>query len=217
MNDIRAIRDYLLSELLPGVIHEINNPLGAIIMNVSITKEDLAAWKSQGTLPDLETLVETCHDMDIASERMNQHLQALSYFSGVRFLEETSSFDVNLALKHALTLFHNKLKRQVKVSVQAEEEGYLYLKCGPARGILAILLAFETVLAGGGEKELSITVSTVAGRIVMEFFRENMKIESPDQRLVALARVDDIELAVRDSVLSLALVAYDPDSSLSES
>ncbi len=217
MNDIRVIRDYMLSELLPGVIHEINNPLGAIIMNLSITKEDFSAWKSDGTLPDVETLAETCQDMDIASERMNQHLQALSYFSGVRFLEESASFDVHLALKHALTLYHNKLKRQMKVSVQAQEEGYLYLKCGPARGILALLLAFETVLAGGGEKELTITVSESAGRILVEFHRENMKIDQPDQRLVALARVDDIELAVRDAVLSLALVAHDPDTALSES
>ena len=212
MNELRTIRDYLLSDLLPGVIHEINNPLGAIIMNISIAKEDFASWKNQGTLPDVGMLQETCHDMDIASERMNQHLQALSYFSGTHFLEENSPFDVNLALKHALTLFHNKLKRQVKVSVATDEDGYHYLKSGPARGILTVLLALETVLAAGGERELRIAVEVAGGRIVLRLGRDHMKIDRIDERLVALARVDDIELAVRDSELSLALVANDPDS-----
>ncbi len=50
MEELRAIRDRLLVELLPGVIHEINNPLGAIIMNISIAKEDLIQWKEQGKI-----------------------------------------------------------------------------------------------------------------------------------------------------------------------
>ena len=212
MNEIRAIRDYLLSELLPGVIHEINNPLGAIIMNVSIAKEDLDAWKSEGTLPDVSMLQETCHDMDIASERMNQHLKALSYFSGVRFLDDNVSFEVNHALKYALTLYHNKLKNALKVSVQTDEEGCSLLNAGPARSILAILLAMETVFAAGGEKDLLISVETVAGRIRIRFCRENMKIAAIDERLVVLARVNDIELAVHGSELSLAMVANDSDS-----
>jgi hypothetical protein len=206
----------MLSDLLPGLIHEINNPLGAIIMNVSIAKEDFGLWKSQGTAPDVDMLQETCQDMDIASERINQILQSLSYFCGARFLEEDASFDVHQALKYALTLYHNKLKRHVKVSVESAEEGYLYLACGPARGILAILLAMETVLAGGGERDVNITVGNEGGRIRVDFHRENGKIDQPDQRLVALARVDDIKLAVRDSGLGLALVAYDPGGGIPE-
>ena len=216
MKDMRAIRDYLLSELLPGVIHEINNPLGAIIMNVSIAKEDFQAWKSDGTLPDINMLHETCQDMDVASERMNVHLQALSYFAGTRFLEENGSFDVHLALKHALTLYHNKLKRLVKVTVQNGEGGPCMLKSGPARGILAIILALETVLAGGGERELLIRVETSGARARIVFSRENMKIDAIDDRLVALARLDDIELAVQGSSLSLAMVTNDPDASVPE-
>jgi len=212
MQELRVIRDQIVVELLPGVIHEINNPLGAIIMNISITKEDLIQWKEQGTLPDAGLMSETCHDMDIASERINQHLQALSYLCGARFLEERSSFDVNLALRHALTLYHNRLKRQVKISVDTQEDDYLYLACGPARAILAILLGFESVLACGGGRDLTVRVTEVGGRVLVTFSREGMKIDHPDERLVALARVDDIELSVRGAELVLGLVAHDPES-----
>ncbi len=212
MNQIRAIRDHLLAELLPGVIHEINNPLGAVIMNISIAKEDITAWRDEGTLPDVGMMQETCHDLDIAAERMNQHLLALSFFAGARFLEERGSYDVNQALRHALTLYHNKLKRHLKVTVETEEDGFLYLGCGPARGILAMLLALDTVLGGGGGKELSIRVGAAADRVRVAFTREDMKFGDPDERLVALARVDDIQLTMRDAELVLELAAHDPDS-----
>ena len=212
MNDIRAIRDHLLAELLPGVIHEINNPLGAVIMNISIAKEDITAWRDEGTLPDVGMMQETCHDLDIAAERMNQHLLALSFFAGPRFLEERSSYDVNQALRHALMLYHNRFKRHLKVTVETDEEGYLCLGCGPARAILAMLLAFETVLDGGGGRDLSIRVGAAGDRVRVTFLREDMKIDRVDERLVALARVDDIQLTVRDADLVLELAAHDPDS-----
>ena len=116
------------------------------------------------------------------------------------------------ALRHALTLYHNRLKRLVKVSVDTQEDDYLFLGCGPARAILTILLGLETALAGGGGRELTLRVTSSGGRVLVSFAREGMKIEHPDERLVALARVDDIELSVRGAELVLGLAAQDPES-----
>ncbi len=215
MSEIRAIRDHLLADIMPGILHELNNPLGAIIMNVSIVREDLAVWKSEGTLPEMDMLVETCQDMDTASERINQILQAVSYFSGGRFLEEGAGFNALQLVRFSLTLYHNRLKRAFRVTPVIPEDRYHFVNVPPAVGILSILLGLETLLQSGGDREASLMFQEDKNRLKMVFRRPGMKIGKMDQRLVALARQSDIELGAEDQELSLAFVSHDPDSMLS--
>ncbi len=203
---LRTIRDQMLADLLPGIIHEINNPLGAIIMNLSITRDDVSAWKEQGTQPDADMMLEALADMESASERINGHLKALSYFCGSRFLEDPAELDVPTFIQHAMNLAHNRFKRVIPITFDdGDEPGGLSVQAPPALFLLLLLLALETAATAAGDRPLRLSAVRQGDRIHVAFSRAGMKIDRPDERLVALCAQTGVELLERESGLVLAV------------
>ena len=148
MESLRTLRDQILADLLPGIIHEINNPLGAIIMNLSITRDDIAAWNQDGVQPDTVMMLEAITDMETASSRINDYLRAMSYFCGPRFLEDPADLDVPTYIRYAMALAHNRYKRVMPITFEAGTQAGPIVQAPPALFLLLLLL-FGGLLAGG--------------------------------------------------------------------
>lgn len=204
MEKLRMLRDQMLAQLLPGIIHEINNPLGAIIMNLSITRDDVTAWKNDGTPPDIDMMAEALVDMENASLRINEYLKALSYFCGANFLEDSTELDVPTYIRHAMALSHHQYKRVIPITFDAAVI-CPPLYAPPARFLLLLLFALKTVVEAKGGRPLRISVEHTDERIHIVFARDEMKIDHFDEQLVALCAQTGVETHVRESGLILAV------------
>lgn len=205
MEKLRMLRDQILADLLPGVIHEINNPLGAIIMNLSITRDDVTAWKNDGTPPDIDMMAEAFVDMENASLRINDYLKALSYFCGAHFLEDSTELDVPTYIRHAMALSHNQYKRVIPITFDAGTQTCPLLYAPPALFLLLLLFALKTVVNAKGGHPLRISVEHTDKHIHIVFARDDMKIDHFDEQLVALCTQTGVETHVRESGLILAV------------
>lgn len=205
MESLRTLRDQILADLLPGIIHEINNPLGAIIMNLSITREDIAAWNQDGVQPDTVMMLEAITDMETASSRINDFLKAMSYFCGARFLEDPADLDVPTYIRYAMALAHNRYKRVMPITFEAGTQAGPIVQAPPALFLLLLLLAMEEAVGAQGERALRILTEAAGEKIRISFARENLKIDRPDERLVALCAQIGVETHVRESGLVLAV------------
>lgn len=202
--DVHALRNQVLSDLLPGIIHEINNPLGALIMNLSITKEDLGAWKDGGSPPDIGMMMEAVADMETASERINNYLRALSYFCGAHFLDEPAELDAHTFLRHAMALAHNATKRVIQITLE-DAPAPVALQAPPALFLLHAVLALQLLAKAEGDRQVRIAVAKTADRVQIFFYRNNLKIHQKDERMVALSSRSGVETFVRDEGLVLVM------------
>jgi len=109
----RATRLTMMGELAASIAHEINQPLGAIIMNGSACKRFLAI-----SPPDLDEV------KDAVGEIVRDGNRASDVLSRIRAMlkntaSERTQVDVNQAVAEVLALTHHELQQQ-RVSVQTD-------------------------------------------------------------------------------------------------
>jgi PAS domain S-box-containing protein len=109
----RATRLTMMGELAASIAHEINQPLGAIIMNGSACKRFLAM-----SPPDLDEV------KDAVGEIVRDGNRASDVLSRIRAMlkntaSERAQVDVNQAVAEVLALTHHELQQQ-RVSVQTD-------------------------------------------------------------------------------------------------
>ncbi len=187
------LQNWLLPKILPGVIHEINNPLGVLIMNVSILKEDL--FFLEGALSDSlrSAISETCHDMDVALERINGIIKSLGYVSLEKNFEEQVGIDLKYLALHAITLYHTRLKRVVQVETHFPELRHLFVNVEAGRAIAVMVQVLEWLVEEGGGKELKVVVEETQDQseILCTFTRNGRAIASKYGTLTAI-ETDDL-------------------------
>jgi PAS domain S-box-containing protein len=109
----RATRLTMMGELAASIAHEINQPLGAIIMNGSACKRFLAI--SPPDLDEVKDAVgEIVRDGNRASDVLNRIRAMLKNTA-----PERAQVDVNQAVAEVLALTHHELQQQ-RVSVQTD-------------------------------------------------------------------------------------------------
>lgn len=124
--ELRAIADDALAvaeersswtgALLAGFVHDMNNPLAAILANLEVAQGQLAGHGAPGT----SELAATLADARIAAERMRDVVADLGVL-GRRHDDEPSDVDLNVALQAALRLCRAELRHRASVHTAIED------------------------------------------------------------------------------------------------
>lgn len=201
----------ILKDLLPGIIHEINNPLGAVMMNIAILLEDL----EESTLPEeeIESLRETYTDMDEALGKIRDYIQSVGYLSVFRFYEDKAGMDLRYLINHSLLLNHNRLKRTVRVENTVSEQGYLFVNVRVARVLLAISNIFEQLIEQDAGKTLFIHAGMENGLIICRITREGLTSELDLSVISIAADAGDFSFNKISGGIALAFTPHEQQNS----
>ncbi|MBN2723447.1 MAG: hypothetical protein JXR95_05185 [Deltaproteobacteria bacterium] len=185
-----------LIDVLPGVIHEINNPLGALIMNIAILREDteLSALNPE----EKESLIETYDDMDNALQKIKDFVQSLGYLSVQRFYDEPTGIDLKYVINHSINLFHNKLKRVVRTEVRQNSNSYLFVNIRITRVIIAFLEVLSQLVECDGEKIILFDCDYLKEdqKVFCEISRKNCSLSMDLEKLTELSSMGDFSFEV---------------------
>lgn len=124
-----------LGQMVAGVAHEINTPLGYALSNVETVKESLAIVESAGGLSDdaQERMVEADVLLEDSMHGMNQIdelVKSLKNFSRMD-RSATELFDLNEGLETALKICQNQLKGGIEVERDLSELPAIH--CAPSQ------------------------------------------------------------------------------------
>ena len=170
-----------LGNLVAGVAHEINNPVGAVrsaadtsVRSVDIVREQLEASESIEALRSdkrFNTALEIlCSNNDVtvtASERIITIVQSLKNFARLDE-SEFQEADIHEGLDSTLTLIHHAIKRRIEV-VKEYGEGIPHIQCYPNQ----LNQVFMNVLSNAshaieGEGRITIRTHASGENVVVE-------------------------------------------------
>jgi len=128
-----------LTEMVAGMAHEINTPLGIINTAVSIMARELAAPK-EVTIQRAADIAESLEIMQRNVERAHKLVQNFQKISVSQLIEEKELFDISLAVEETVSLVLVNLKRsQIGVNfvnrLAFEQKGWVGY-----RGVLSQIL-----------------------------------------------------------------------------
>ena len=108
---MEAEKQRALTEMVAGVAHEINTPLGIINTAVSIMARELAAPK-EVTIQRAADIAESLEVMQRNVERAHKLVQDFQKISVSQLMEEKELFDISLAVEETVSLVLVNLKRK---------------------------------------------------------------------------------------------------------
>ncbi|MBU1220192.1 hypothetical protein KKF34_09950 [Myxococcota bacterium] len=201
----------ILKDLLPGIIHEINNPLGAVMMNIAILLEDLE--ESTLSEEEIQSLKETYTDMDEALGKIRDYVQSLGFLSVFRFYEDPTGMDLRYLINHSLLLNHNRLKRTVRVENTVSDHGYLFVNVRVARVLLALSNVFEQLIEQEAGKNLFVHAAMENGLIVCRITREGITQDLDEGVLSVAADAGDFTFNKISGGMALAFTPHEQQNS----
>ena len=133
----------LFSELIPGIVHEINNPLGALIMNVSILKDDIKQDNYKTLIDELE---DTVNDMESALYKIKDYINAIGICMSPSGFSSESIANIEKLFDYAELLIHKKIKNVISVTKNFPSEQHFFTYVKPAVVIFSLLYAMNQIL-----------------------------------------------------------------------
>jgi signal transduction histidine kinase len=148
----------LLPNIIPGIIHELNNPLNVLMMNLNILKEDLGDLDQQPISPKLESIIESVDDMELAIDRIENIIKSLGFVAiNSNFCDEMG-IDLKYLVQYAATLYHTTIKKHFDISIFTPPMKYMFAQVEPGQAIACIIIAIDAIISLEGERNLTVNI-----------------------------------------------------------
>jgi len=182
-----------LGNLVAGVAHEINTPLGAInsnadtalralkVINSTIKSDDSMPWskeKEEKINQAIKTITALHSSTALAAGRIDKIVTALRGFAGLDEAEYLT-FDVHKGIEDTITLFTANLKKRVKIKRDFRLPQKIFCNPGQLNQVFMNLLT-NAVQAIEKQGEVTIRTRLEKGWVLIHFIDNGKGITSQD-------------------------------------
>jgi nitrogen-specific signal transduction histidine kinase/CheY-like chemotaxis protein len=161
-----------IGTMAAGTAHEINNPLAAVIANVSFVLDEMSRLEEQVPAGAFEDLRGALDDACQAAERVRRIVHDLRKFTRVETASDLSLVDLPDVIEAALKLTDNELRHHATVRRAYGTTPFVMGNEGQLTQVLTNLLvnAAQSIAPGRAEKQQirAATFTDEGGRAVIE-------------------------------------------------
>ena len=146
MVDLDSLRKNKLASHLRGVLHEINNALGVVMINLSFIEDEMESLRKHLPVELYTVLKEACDDIETAAKRINGYSRAMTYLANPLFLQQKQEFEVGQLIDMIIELLHNFLKRRVTIKIHKPEVEEFIAEMPPGILVLTFIEMMELLV-----------------------------------------------------------------------
>ncbi|MGM0597247.1 MAG: hypothetical protein ACQES9_09430 [Myxococcota bacterium] len=148
----------LLYDLLPGFIHEINNPLGALSMYTTVFMEDIQG-DAQNLDPEIsQRYLEYIEEMTISIQRIMNLIKSVSSLVSKQNLKTKMHQNLIFFLKEVLTINHKRIKNRLQIEINSQKSEKYPIQIEPAKILIVLSQGLETILKST-EKQIKLEIN----------------------------------------------------------
>ncbi len=144
--ELDNLRKDKLASHLHGVIHEINNALGVVMINLSFIEDEMEPLRKHLPAELYTMLKEACDDIETAAKRINGYSRAMTYLANPMFLKQRQEFEVGQMIDMIIELLHNFLKRRVTIKIHKPEVEEFITDIPPGVFVLSFIDVMELLV-----------------------------------------------------------------------